>query len=142
LKLVVDASAALAWIILRADPDEAMLARRTSLQVQSAGADVPALWFSEVANTLLVFERAKKLTESDSATYLFGLSLLKIRQDDAPCTHVQPRVLDLGRRYNLTAYDSTYLELAMRNRATLATFDRRLGEAARSAGIEVFGDTP
>jgi predicted nucleic acid-binding protein len=140
LKLVLDASAALGWIILRADPHEAILARRLSQQVQSAGADVPPLWFSEVANTLLVFERAKKLTESDSATYLFGLNLLKIHQDDAPCANVQPKVLDLGRRYRLSAYDAAYLELAMRSAATLATFDRKLAEAARSAGIKVFGD--
>jgi predicted nucleic acid-binding protein len=32
------------------------------------------------------------------------------------------------------------LELAMRNSAELATFDRKLAEAARAAGVRVFGD--
>ena len=48
--------------------------------------------------------------------------------------------MDLGRMYNLTAYDATYLELAMRLAGVLATFDRQLAEAARAAGVRVFGD--
>jgi predicted nucleic acid-binding protein len=49
-------------------------------------------------------------------------------------------VLDLGRLHNLTAYDATYLELAMRRSAVLATFDRKLAAAARAAGVRVSGD--
>jgi predicted nucleic acid-binding protein len=50
--------------------------------------------------------------------------------------------MHLGRLYGLTAYDATYLELAMRRAATLATFDRKLAAAARTAGVRVFGDAP
>jgi predicted nucleic acid-binding protein len=46
----------------------------------------------------------------------------------------------LARTYALTAYDATYLELALRRSAVLATFDRKLAAAARSAGVRVFGD--
>jgi predicted nucleic acid-binding protein len=42
--------------------------------------------------------------------------------------------------HKLTPYDATYLELAMRRAATLATFNRKLAEAARAAGVRVFGD--
>jgi predicted nucleic acid-binding protein len=48
--------------------------------------------------------------------------------------------MDLARTYKLTAYDATYLELAMRRAATLATFDVKLADAARAAGVRVFGD--
>lgn len=140
MTLVLDASMALAWLILRADATEAALANRAFVEVQSTGAQVPALWFAEVANTLLVFERAKRLVEADSTNYLAGLSLLAITADDLPCAIAQPRILSLGRKYNLSAYDSSYLELAMRRSAVLATFDRKLAQAARSAGVRVFGD--
>jgi predicted nucleic acid-binding protein len=48
--------------------------------------------------------------------------------------------MHLSRVFKLTAYDATYLELALRRSAPLATFDRKLAEAARQAGVRVFGD--
>jgi predicted nucleic acid-binding protein len=140
VNIVLDASMALAWLIVRADGTEAALANRAFGEVSANGAEVPALWYAEVANTLLVFERAKRLTEQDSVSYLADLGLLAIAQDDLPCAPMQARVLDLGRRHGLTAYDAAYLELAMRRAGVLATFDRKLAGAARAAGVRVFGD--
>jgi predicted nucleic acid-binding protein len=136
--IVLDASMALAWLIVRADRTEAALADRAFGEVNAHGAHVPALWYAEVANTLLVFERAKRLTVQASVTYLADIALLAINEDDFACAPMQGRVLDLGRMYDLTAYDATYLELAMRRAAELATFDKQL--AARAAGVRVFGD--
>lgn len=140
MTIVLDASMALAWLIVRADPREATLADEAFGQVSTYGAHVPALWYAEVANTLLVFERAKRLTVQASVSYLSDISLLAIEEDDSACAPMQVRVIDLGRMYNLTAYDATYLELAMRLAGVLATFDRQLAEAARAAGVRVFGD--
>ena len=42
-----------------------------------------------------------------------------------------PRQHDLAQRYSLSAYDAAYLWLAEHLKAPLATFDRRLGQAAR-----------
>jgi predicted nucleic acid-binding protein len=53
---------------------------------------------------------------------------------------VQGTILMLARAYKLTAYDATYLELVLRTGRTLATFDRKLADAARAAGVRVFGD--
>ena len=140
MSIVLDASMALAWLIERADRTEAALAQQAFGEVSASGARVPALWYSEVANTLLVFERAKRLTEQASASYLSDLALMAITLDDLSPALQQSRVLDLGRMHKLTAYDATYLELAMRRVATLATFDRKLAHAARAAGVRVFGD--
>ena len=40
-------------------------------------------------------------------------------------------VARLAQRYRLSAYDAAYLWLAEQLKAPLATFDRRLGEAAK-----------
>jgi predicted nucleic acid-binding protein len=141
VNIVLDASMALAWLLVRDDRIEAALAQRAFHEVSATGAQVPALWFAEVANTLLVFERAKRLTEQESANYLADLALLAITQDDLPPALRQTHLLDLGRLHKLSAYDAAYLELAMRRAATLATFDRKLAAAARAAGVRVFGDT-
>lgn len=130
----------LAWLIQRADAAEAALAKKAFGEVITSGAQVPALWHAEIANTLLVFERAGKLREQESAVFLSDLGHIAITEDDQPRASVQARVLGLGRRYGLTAYDATYLELALRTGRTLATFDRQLAEAARATGGRVFGD--
>jgi predicted nucleic acid-binding protein len=140
LKLILDASMALGWLIQRTSTGEAQLAQQAFDEVRASGALVPALWFPEIANTLLVFERAKRLTVYNSTAFLSDLARLQIEQDDAPSTLAQTRWMDLGRIYRLTAYDATYLELALRTGRTLATFDTRLADAVRKAGGRVFGD--
>lgn len=142
MSLVLDASMALAWIIRRADPSEAAIADLCSREVRSIGALIPALFHSEVGNILLVFERTNRLTEQQTSTYLFDLSVASIMEDSSPSSQRLPRILELGRRHRLSAYDATYLELALRTASTLATFDRKLAQAARTAGVPVFGDTP
>jgi len=138
--LVLDASMALAWLLERKDRGEAALAGQALDAVRATGALVPALWYSEVANALLLAERQRVITAQASASYLSGLSFWEIVQDPVPPAMSQTQSIQLGRVYNLTAYDATYLELAMRRGAALATFDRKLAEAARAAGVRVFGD--
>ncbi len=68
------------------------------------------------------------------------IEMLPINLDNALSPSLQNSCLLLARLYNLTAYDATYLELAVRTKNTLATFDRKLATAARSAGLHIFGD--
>jgi predicted nucleic acid-binding protein len=140
LTLILDASMALAWLLHRKDAGEAALAVQGLDVVSATGAIVPALWYPEVANALLLAERQRVITAQDSASFLSSLSFWEIVQDTAPPALYQPETIHLGRMYNLTAYDACYLELAMRRAAVLATFDRKLAAAARSAGVRVFGD--
>jgi predicted nucleic acid-binding protein len=131
---------ALAWLLDRNNPSEAVLAREVLDIVRVSGAIVPALWYPEVANALLLAERQRVITAQGSASFLSGLSIWEIAQDTVSPALAQAQTILLGRLYNLTAYDATYLELALRRAATLATFDRKLAAAAREAGVRVFGD--
>ena len=140
--LVLDASTALAWCITRANPTEAASAQESFDFVARNRTFVPSLWYSEILNTLLVLERANRLTEQNSSTFLADLATMWIDQDTVPPSQSQQWVLATARAHQLTAYDATYLELALRTASTLATFDRKLAEAARAAGVPVFGDTP
>lgn len=47
------------------------------------------------------------------------------------------RMITLCDQFGLTVYDATFLELAMRARLGLLTFDGPLARAATSAGVEV-----
>ena len=138
--LVLDASATLAWLISRVDKAEAQLADEILRHLETGDAVVPALWFPEVANALLLAERRGGIGNSKSGSFLEMVNTLPIVEDGTRPSTVQGAVLMLARAHRLTGYDATYLELLLRTGRTLATFDRQLAAAARLAGGRVFGD--
>ena len=138
MSLVVDASATLAWLFERTDRNEAKRADRLLDAVAGETSMVPMLWHSEVCNTLLVAERRKVISEAQTADFLARLSRLPIDTDATPLAPRREVVVALGRRFQLSAYDASYLDLALRSGATLASFDTKLLDAMRKAGGQIF----
>ena len=136
---VLDASFTFQWLL----EDEASPEGDVALAaIRLGGAAVPALWPVEITNVLGVAERRGRLTP-DAA--LGALTLLQSLPLDvaAPTTLAEATiVLDLMRQHRLTAYDATYLALAMRLRLPLATKDADLLAAAPAAGVALFGIVP
>lgn len=117
----------------------AQRAQRTLQEVIHSGACVPGHWYSEMANGLLHAERHGVTTPVEIATFQADLAQLEIALDSALPEAKLTLILSLGRQWKLTAYEATYLELALRSGSTLATFDRRLATAVQSAGGRVLG---
>ena len=140
--IVLDASVTLAWLIERVDAAEVHLTNEILRQIQAQDAVVPSLWFLEVSNGILMAERRGVVTPAQSVRFLGMVDTLPIEEDRTQSALVQATALTLARAYGLTAYDATYLELTVRTRRTLATFDRQLADATRKAGGRVFGDRP
>ncbi|GHU29997.1 hypothetical protein FACS189497_09020 [Betaproteobacteria bacterium] len=139
MSVVIDASMALAWIFERQRTDEAERAQRILGEAGRVAMIVPLLWYTEVANALLVGERRQVVSEAQVIDYLARLDKLPIAQDSARPDARRDQVMALARQYRLSAYDATYLELALREGAGLATFDGKLADAMRSAGGNVPG---
>lgn len=97
---------------------------------------IPSLCPYEITNVLLVAERRKRLTNADSVQFINLLESLPIRVDPQPSDHMMNELLALSRRYKLSAYDSAYLALAMREGLPLATRDDALKKAAKKCGVE------
>ena len=133
---VVDCSTTAAWVLADEQSGAADLVLD---EVVDRGALVPAHWWLEIRNVLLRAERLGRIVPEDTAAALSLLKDLPIRLDHAP--H-DARVMRLARTCGLTAYDAVYLELALRDRRSLATLDRKLARAARSVGVEVIGFAP
>ena len=138
MTLVIDASMALAWIYAREKPAEAECADRALQATIEMATMVPSLWHIEIANALLVGERRKIITEAQTMDYLARLARLPIAADDATPATRQDQVMGLAREHGLTAYDATYLDLALRMDAVLATFDGKLAGAMQRAGGALF----
>ncbi len=97
---------------------------------------VPALWWYEMANALLMAQRRKRLTEAERIRLMELYRKLPIRTDMMLDSDIMWRFQTLGIEYHLSAYDAAYLELAQRRGLGLATVDRPLGLAAQRAGIK------
>jgi predicted nucleic acid-binding protein len=129
---VIDTSVTMAWCF----EDEASPATDGVLdRLRDEEAAAPAIWLLEVANVLLVAERRGRLREAQASRFLELLDQLPIEVDNAMSDLAG--VVAAGRRHELSSYDASYLVLAERLGAPLATLDRRLGAAAERAGVQL-----
>src|ERR1039458_4945642 len=110
MELVLDASATLAWLMNRVDKAESQLADEVLRHIQKQAAIVPAVWFPEVANGVLMAERRAGVGSAKSAAFMGLVNSLPIEEDAIRPSAVQATVLLLARAYDLTGYDATYLE--------------------------------
>ena|ERR1700681_2805009 len=133
MALVVDASVMLSHPL----GERNLTAELVRMRLRDEEALVPALWWFEVRNVLIVNERRGRLSERDTVRALHDLSLLGVTIDRSPDDGA---VMAIARRHRLTVYDAAYLELARREGMPLATLDAALAEAARREGVPVLGD--
>ncbi len=135
MPLVVDASVALAWAL----PDESSPYADVVLAVvEQEGLRVPDLWAREIANGLAVAYLRKRITSTDEKAFLAALSHLSIEVEDASPLKVVRDGTAAAMRYGLTAYDAAYVDLAARERLTLATLDLPMRKAAEQSGVTIF----
>lgn len=132
MPLVPDVSAILG---LALDDEDATFAESLIVAIARDEAVVPTLFWYEIRNVLVMAERRKRIAAARTTAFLSDLALLPFSVDDLPR---EATVLDLARRRSLTVYDATYLELAQRVGAPLATLDHALMAAAKKEGIALF----
>ncbi len=108
------------------------------LQMQNSETWVPSLWWHEVGNVLVSAKRRGRISDNDTSRLLQLYGEMPIRTDSPTGSGMLERVHRLSMTCNLSAYDATYLELAERKQAGLATLDKKLLQAARGCGINVF----
>ena len=132
--LVLDASAACSLCF----EDEAGPAADQLLNALQAGEIwVPALFFWEVANVLLMAEKRSRLKAAERTAFLHLLENLQPQIDPASPTVIWHDVLNLAGQTGLTVYDAAYLELAMRLDLAIATGDRQIRQAAAQVGVRL-----
>ena len=129
MAFIPDASIAAAWVL----PDEeAALADLALDRLGHDTAQVPDLFWHELRNLLLSAERRGRINKRHADVSMDRLRQLPIRSSG----EVDDRhVMALARDHGLTAYDASYLALAIRDGCALASLDRRLIDAAATEGV-------
>jgi len=132
--LVLDNSVVMAWCF----EDEASAYADNVLEhMVDSVAIVPAIWPLEVGNALLAAERRNSLSEPGRVRFLALLSALPIRIEQESPARMLKEILFLAQELNLSTYDASYLDLAMREGLPLATQDEKLREAANLCRLTV-----
>jgi predicted nucleic acid-binding protein len=132
MPFVLDSSVALAWAL----PDETnptldpLLEGLTTHMVL-----VPPIWPLEIGNVLLVAVRRGRLTAQDMAHLVREFRALPVEIDNMSNEESFKETLLLARKYELTTYDSSYIELAKRRELPLATLDTKLRKVCLTAHI-------
>jgi predicted nucleic acid-binding protein len=131
-RFVLDSSITLAWAF---EDETDAYAEAVADSLTASEAVVTTLWPLEVGSALLVGERRQRTTEAKVTQFLRLLETLPIRSDEETTLRVWKDTLPLARRHNLSVYDATYLELAVRLGLPLASLDVSLKTAAAAVGV-------
>lgn len=138
MSFVLDNSVTMRWYFGDGKPQELTYARKVLDAMKHTNALVPMTWGLEVANVIARAEAKGLVTEARSADFLERLEGADIDVDMGTFAHALSEILQLARRYRLSAYDSSYLELALRLGMPLATLDIDLRTASKKAGVKTF----
>ncbi len=138
MRFVLDNSVTMRWFFGDGKPDELHYAKNVLETMRNASAIVPAIWGLEVSNVIAKAESKGLVTEARSAVFLETLKELDIEADFQTHLRSLDDILNLARRYGLSSYDASYLELALRKNFPLATLDEDLIKSAEKAGIKIY----
>jgi predicted nucleic acid-binding protein len=135
---VADSSVGVAWAAASQSSDET----RSLLDEVAAGRPcvIPGLWMFEVANTLLVLVRRRRISADEYARARHDLTELRPVVDDEGPHLAFGETLELANKHALSVYDAAYLELALRKSLPLASRDEALNKAAGRAGVKTMLD--
>ena len=135
MSFVVDCSVAARWLL----PDAATRYTDAVFELlNTQDAVVPTLFLSEFSNVFLKLSRQRKLTTELALSAVQRFTALDLEVDRH--TPDPERLFTLADHYGLSAYDATYLELALRRGLPLACWGGGLKLAAVKAGL--FLDIP
>lgn len=134
MRFVLDNSVTMRWLFGDGSAGDQIYARFVLSSVADGNVLVPCIWCLEVANVIVRAESKFGLTESRSSEFVNTLHDMHFEVDSKTDAHAMNDTLQLARRYNLSAYDAAYLELALREGLPLATLDEGLGQAIKKTG--------
>jgi predicted nucleic acid-binding protein len=123
--IVLDASAALALVLAEDEGKEVAELIGDTIEMNGQ-IFVPGLFWYELGNGLVMAERTDRMTPQAASAAVSKFTLLPIvthRQDDFPAAD---RIMILARENELTYYDASYLELALRFEVPLKSYDTHI----------------
>lgn len=134
MDFALDCSVVLSWCFKDEFNERANKLQASFLE--GAKGIAPSLLQLELINSLLIGQRRKRISKEDADLFIQKFFVMPLEIESNFSTRDYLVVKDLAEKYALTAYDATYLELAIRKDLPLATLDKALAKAAKKAGVK------
>jgi predicted nucleic acid-binding protein len=136
MRFVVDNSVVMRWLFGDGSATDLKYAEEIlqRFEQEETVAMVPVIWPLEVGNVVVRAEARGLLQEARSMAFLALLRDMAIEVDAGSSQCALTDTVQLARRYGLSTYDASYLELALRESLPLATNDAALRKALKKAG--------
>jgi predicted nucleic acid-binding protein len=134
MTITIDASAVAAWLL----PDEASVAADDLYARALHGNEsfqAPALFAWETGNLLNMARWRGRITAAQANSALRLLGRARVKLEPGPELERMEATIEIARRNELSVYDASYLEQALRTGAQLATKDMQLRRCALKAGV-------
>ena len=123
MTFVLDASITLAWCF---DDEENEVADSVFSLLDDENAIAPSVWPLELANSLLTAERRGRISPSETARIIGLVERLPVSVLHTEVNETMSEVIRIGRDQRLSAYDASYVYVALASGLSLATLDSRL----------------
>jgi predicted nucleic acid-binding protein len=123
--IVLDTSAVMALVLAEEEGEEVEELIRDTIGINGQ-IFVPGLFWYELGNGLLAAERSDRISPRATSAAVSEFARFPVvthQQSDFPTAD---RILNLAREHGLTYYDASYLDLALRVKAPLKSFDTHL----------------
>ncbi len=126
---------ALSWVL----PDEVSAKTQAIRSDIEAGLKVfiPYHWTLEIANALWMAERRKRISPADTAAALAAFKRIPMETDTETGQRAGGETMAIARQHALSVYDAAYVELALRQGASLASLDETMRGAARKLKVRL-----
>lgn len=134
-RFVIDNSIVMSWCF---EDEGSSYAEAVLESLETGRAFVPAIWPLEVGNVLLVAERKNRLSHASAVRFLDLLGGLPISVEQEPPDRMLKEILSLAREHELSTYDASYLDLAIRLDLPISTRDTALANAAGKCEVPVY----
>jgi len=119
---VVDCSYFLSFIM----PDE----KNNNIDLSSYSVYIPSIFFLECMNVLKTALKKERINQNQYEECIWSFKDLPFNVDHFSSTQESIQTISrISLEHNLTSYDSSYVELAIRLGASLGTHDKKIIEA-------------
>lgn len=100
---------------------------------------VPSLWWYEITNVLVVTVRRGRLNHAQMIEIIKLFDEFEITTKEVFSFLQVKNIFEIAQMYKLSAYDASYLNLAVAEKACLVSLDGNLLKAAKQIGVKVYG---
>ena len=135
---VLDNSVSMRWLLASEKASDQKYAKNVLESMMEFDALTPNLWHLEAISVLLGAEKRGEISLGEIERFISQLENLPIHVDPLTAHQAFSRTLVLSREYNISSYDASYLELAVRNGLPLSTLNKKLVKAAKKADVEIY----